>query len=179
MPTPHDNHSSVSDSFRRADVDRLLSHLDAQEAALLALKNLLVDVGRDPDDDAQRRRLKVRMDAADQLCSGLVSDCDLLLRTLARSCGRSPEQFSIRDVIRSVGGNSGLAQQLREARRRLLRLTWQVQRVSESTAWVLSERQRVRHAVFEMAGGQAASDRYDASGRKALSTDALRYGRRS
>ena len=161
-------------------VQSLLRHFDAQEAAMLAFKSLLIDIGNSEEDDVAQRRLRVRIDAASDLCQRLNQDATLLIQTAAAAFGIPVQDFSIRHLIRLYETSTPpLAQSLRESRRRLLRLTRQVRSISTNTAWVLSERRQIRHAVFQHVGGEVASDRYDASGRLSMSADSVKFNARS
>ncbi len=165
---------------QRKHVQALLTHFDAQEAALLAFKSLLVDIGNSQDEDAEQRRLRVRIDAASDLCSRLNQDCGLLVQTAAAAFGIPSADFSVRHLVRLYENTEPtLAQALRESRRRLLRLTRQVRGISANTAWILSERRQIRHAVFQHVGGEVASDRYDSSGRLSMSPDSVKFNARS
>lgn len=163
-----------------AQVQSLLSHFDAQERALLAFKSLLIDIGRSDDDETNRRKLRQRIDAAGELCTRLRNDCNLIIQQLSATLGHPAGDITARQLIALLQPlRPELADSLRMARRRLLRLTWQIQRISGSTAWVLSEQQSIRKSVFEFAGGVSDSERYNAAGRKQIAPESFRYGARS
>lgn len=174
-PTSHAFHR-----LNREDIDPLLSHLDAQEAAMVALKSLLMDLPTEPADDTRRRNLRTRIDAASELCTRLNHDCALLLRQLAAKCSVEPQHLLIRHLIDAFQVRApDVAVSLRNARQRIARLGWQIQRTSSTSAWILAEDRSIRHAAFECAAGSSDPDRYDASGKKSISSAALRYGARS
>ncbi|HIE97643.1 MAG TPA: hypothetical protein EYG03_23435 [Planctomycetes bacterium] len=161
-------------------VRQLLVHFDAQEAAMLALNSLLQDMGTVGADGEEARRLRVRMDAATDLCRRLDSDCRLVVQQLAERMQIAPGEFVVRHLIAAVAEHDAeMAQALRTARRRLLQLTWQVRRTSSTTGWILAGYREIRHAVFQHTSGVTNSDRYDASGRKSVAPESLRYGARS
>ncbi len=162
------------------DVLRLLAHFDAQESAMLALKSLLQDLGAVGAENEDTRRLRIRMDAATELCRRLDSDCRLIVQQLAERMQIPLEDFVVHHLISAVHEhNTELGHSLRMARQRLLKLTSQVRRISATTAWILSGYREIRQAVFQQAGGVTDSDRYDASGRKSVTPESLRYGTRS
>ena len=161
-------------------VQSLLSHMDSQEASMLALKSLLIDVANLPKAEADRRKFRRRIEAASDLCRSLQDDSALIIETLSKSCGKTPDTFSVRHLIAIFDKDDPqVAQAIRQARRRLLRLTWQISRISANTAWILSEDQNIRSISLEEKSGTSDSQRYDASGRKQLSPDSVRYGARS
>ena len=161
-------------------VNSLLSHLDAQEAAMLAVRSLLMDVSDVSGDENQQRQLRTRIDAASDLCSRLRNDSVVILQKVAEQLNCSMDDFSIRKLITAIEPQSpSLAESLRQARRRLLRLTWQLNRISASTAWILSEEQSIRSQLTEYLGGAVSSDRYTAHGRKRMTPESVRYGARS
>lgn len=163
-----------------AQVQTLLGHLDAQERALLAFKSLLTDLGRGEEDESERRRIRQRMEAAADLCARLRNDSTLILQQLAKTLSQPPENVTAKLLASLLQRHSPtVADSLRMSRRRLLRLTWQIQRISGNTAWILSEQQAIRKNVFEFAGGVPDSDRYNARGRKQISPESFRYGARS
>jgi hypothetical protein len=161
--------------------EQLLGHMDAQEAAMVALKSLLHDIGSGvEDDDNERRRIFVRMDAATSLLQRLNSDYELLVEQVARKIPCPVEELSLRRLADALERDRPeLAKGFRDSRRRLLRLQWQISRISATSAWILSERRRIRHAAFQYTSGLMDSERYDASGRNSLSPDSMRYGTRS
>lgn len=179
MHSPSDN-STNSLQENQHHVQSLLRHFDAQEAAMLAFKSLLVDIGNSPEDDVSHRNLRIRIDAASDLCQRLNQDATLLIQTAAAAFGIPQTDFSVRHLIRLYDVSAPvIAQSLRESRRRLLRLTRQIQGISANTAWVLSEKRQIRQAVFQHVGGEVASDRYDASGRRSMSADSVKFNARS
>ncbi len=161
-------------------VQQLLVHFDAQEAAMHALNSLLQDMGAAGAAGEGARRLRLRMDAATDLCRRLDSDCRLVVQQLADRMQIPPGDFVVRHLIAAVNEHDAeTAQSLRLARRRLLQVTWQVRRTSSTTGWILAGYREIRHAVFQQTSGVTNSDRYDASGRKSVTPESLRYGARS
>ena len=161
-------------------VQQLLVHFDAQEAAMHALNSLLQDIGTIGTEGEEARRLRLRMDTATDLCRRLDSDCRLIVQQLAEQMQLPPGDFVVRHLIAAVDQHDAeTAQSLRLARRRLLQLTWQVRRTSSTTGWILAGDREIRHAVFQHTSGVTISDRYDASGRKSVTPESLRYGARS
>ena len=163
-----------------SDVQQLLGHLDAQEAAMLALKSLLQDIGREAMEHTRDRRLRVRMDAATELCQRLDADCHLLMERLAVSMHMEPGQLSVRSISAAIRPfDQELAVALNHARDRLIRLARQIHRVAQTTGWLLQSQTQIHRLAFQTASGQTDSERYDASGKKAVPPDSLRYGTRS
>lgn len=173
---PDSKYSELTDST----IQPLLAHFDAQEAAMLALKSLLYDIGLHPDDSSHVRQLHVRMNAATDLLQRLDHDLKLLIQQVSAAAGDSKNMVTIGELIRLFDSRDSVtAEALRSGRRRLLNLRWQIGRVAASSGWVVAEERRRRHAVFQHASGLADSDRYDSSGQAALSPDSLRFGARS
>ena len=180
VTVPHATNTDAITGGWEDEVQRLLAHFDAQESAMLALKSLLEDLGAAGAENEDTRRLRIRMDAATDLCVRLDSDCRLIVDQLAERMQIPPKDFAIRHLITAVHEHKPeLGQSLRLARQRLLRLSAQVRRISATTAWILSGYREIRQSVFQQASGVADSDRYDASGRKSVAPDSLRYGTRS
>ena len=84
------------------DVLRLLAHFDAQESAMLALKSLLQDLGAVGAENEDTRRLRIRMDAATELCRRLDSDCRLIVQQLAERMQIPLEDFVVHHLISAV-----------------------------------------------------------------------------
>lgn len=163
----------------KVHIQPLLAHFDAQEAAMLALKSLLHDIGMNFEED-DSRNFTVRIHAATDLLRRLDHDCGLLLARLADTTDFSNGTVTIRRLIAAFEqADPETAETLRRCRRRLLSLRWQVERVAASSSWVISEERRIRHTVFHEAAGMTDSQRYDSSGRTSLSPDSLRFGTRS
>jgi hypothetical protein len=180
VPVPQPTKTDAIPGGWEEDVLGLLTHFDAQESAMLALKSLLQDLGAAGAENEDTRRLRIRMDAATDLCLRLDSDCRLIVDQLAERMQMPQEDFAVRHLIAAVHEhNAEMGQSLRLARQRLLKLSAQVRRISATTAWILSGYREIRQAVFQQASGVADSDRYDASGRKSVAPDSPRYGTRS
>ncbi|MCA9051226.1 MAG: hypothetical protein KDA89_20960 [Planctomycetaceae bacterium] len=179
----HSDRGTVTEPMRKLstqDAQQLLSHLDAQEAAMLALKNLLRDIGREAVEPQADRRLRQRMQAAADLCGKLDADCRLLVERIGTVLKIPSDQLLLRRVaavIRSY--DPELSRSLSDARRRLLQLAQQIHQTFLTTGWLLQNQHQRYQVLLEIATGHTASDRYDATGRKSVVPNTIRYGTRS
>ena len=161
-------------------VQPLLAHFDAQEAALLALKSLLTDIGRSTGETENTRDLMARMAAASELLTRLQQDINVILQDLTEALAVPAEEFSIRTLIRHFDRvDRPTAEALRGSRSRLLRLRWQTGRIAAGSGWIISEQRRFCHTILQCAAGASDSDRYDSSGRMAITPDAMKFRTRS
>ena len=162
------------------DVRQLLAHLDAQEAGMLALKNLLQDLGNSAIQRNTDRRLRTRMDAAEELFGRLNSDCVLIVERIAESVRLPTAELSIRRIIELVRPfDAELSNSLTESRHRLIRVVRQVHQVSQTTSWIISSQRQRNQIEFQLATGRSDSERYDSTGRMAVNPESVRFGTRS
>lgn len=176
QPSPERQHGGLTVET----VQPLLTHFDSQEAALLAMKSLLADIGNHSDDAEATRTLMTRISAATELMSKLDSDASLILQQIADAAGFPREKISARALIKYFDlYDAPTADAIRASRSRLLRLKSQLERVAAGSGWIISERRRFRHIVLQAATGIADSDRYDKSGKMALSPESIQLGTRS
>ena len=156
---------------------RLVVHLEGQEAALLAFRSLLQDLGRQSLVDMDQRRLKARLDASAELAERLVLDRELILSDLCRMLNIPLASLTLSQLITRLP--VAAADELAAARRRLQRVIRQMQRQVATVQWILAEERQLNFLVYQLLGGGQDSDRYDASGRRTVQQAALRFGRTS
>ncbi|MEZ6061516.1 MAG: hypothetical protein R3C19_14315 [Planctomycetaceae bacterium] len=153
---------------------RLVAHLEAQEAALLAFRSLLHDLATQPLSQMDRRRLKARLDASGTLSERLHDDRELLLDEASASLRIPVDAITLSVIIAALPAEH--AGVLAGARRRLQRVARQVQRQIATVDWILSEERHLNFLIYQLLGGERDSERYDASGRRTVQQASLRFG---
>jgi hypothetical protein len=158
-------------------ISGLLAHLDAQEAAMIAFRSLLTDLAKTSLSQMEQRRLRERLEASEQLAQRLDADRLRLLRDAAVKLGIAAEQINLSTLMRF--GSAEQREAISSTRRRMRRLTTQIQRQSSTVNWIMSEERQINFLKYQCLTGATDSDRYDARGQRTVHPTSMRYQVRS
>ncbi len=148
------------------EVQRLLKHLDSQEAAMLAIRSLLSDMASESLSVTDRRRLRTRLDAAQDLTRRLNLEREQILEDIACRVPGIPRPLRISQLVPRV--SEPLRPALAAARRRLRQLAARLSRQSAMVRIIQGEERRINAVAYQMATGMVGSERYDATGLKTV-----------
>ncbi|MBL8816292.1 MAG: hypothetical protein JNL58_09695 [Planctomyces sp.] len=177
------NQSSVNPaqpSIRPLRVNELhtfLSHVDSEEASLLATRRVLEDLPAQCHDAQQRSILKARVEMGLEVAEKLSAQRIQILTALGRRVGIPADQVTITRLI-SLATPEAVTS-LVAARVRLVRLINQVQAMRELTGWIIKETISINAVLVGEWMGQVTSDRYNANGRRAVETALIQFHSRS
>lgn len=163
--------------LRVNELHPLLSHVDSEEASLLATRRVLEDLPSQCYDAQQQKILKARVEMGMEVAEKLALHRMAILVSLGKRLGIPAEQVTMTRLISFATPEAVTT--LVAARTRLMRLVNQIQAMRQLTEWIISETMNVNAMLVEEWMGQTTSDRYNASGRRAIETALIRFQSRS
>ena len=155
----------------------LLVHVDAEEVSLRNAMKLLQEIPLHALDELTQRQCRLRIEQSLQHTALLAENRIRVTTALGTFLGMSPDSVSFLALLPYA--TPAAATLLVAARQRLRRLVRQVQALSGSVAWIISESRRIQLTILESLPDGASSDRYDAAGQRQLHPASLRFETRS
>ncbi len=155
----------------------LLVHVDAEEVSLRNALKLLQEIPLHALDEQTQRQCRVRIEQSLEHIALLSANRIRVTTSLGAFVGISPDSVSFSALLPFA--TPAAAASLVAARQRLRRLVRQVQALTGSVAWVISESRRIQLTILESLPGATSSDRYDAAGQRQLHAASLRFETRS
>lgn len=155
----------------------MLAHVDSEEAALRLMVRVLEEVPIQFLNSEQHRTLKARVEAGVLAAETLAVRRHEILQALGTRLGLSPDEMTFTRIIASASPDA--VPLLVQARARLKRVLIQILGLRQVVACVIHESNDMNSLLIQELMGQTTSDRYNASGRRAIETALIQFQSRS
>jgi flagellar biosynthesis/type III secretory pathway chaperone len=155
-------------------IEPLLAHLDVEEALLRDARTAMLERTRTI---AVTRAHERELDALLSRLVDVSRQRDGILKSYAQVFRVSEDQLTLGFIIRRCVPEAAMA--VSRARRRITRLTREMQQLSSTTAWILQQSRQINLSLLDAVSGEQSSQRYNANGQMAFQANAVRSEARS
>ena len=169
--------SEARGQLQLTQLQPLLAHVDLEEATLRCVSRLLENVPLTVLERDAERELRKSIDGLLVQAEQLTQRRTVVLTHMGRIAGIPLDQVTFSRLIQRTA--PGAVTTMIRAQSRMLRIVRQLQMLSSTVAWSVSESRSINSLVLLEALGQVTSSRYDHTGQRSLDSTSVRFEARS